>query len=272
MSDTNPLKIGANLTNLRRQLPLLKQWHGNGTIDYIEILLDNFSTIDPLSLREALGDIPVGLHIMNSKFLDRAAADLPAVAGLISNWISAFAPIYVSDHVMRFSMNGFSLPYAVEEDYKRLEAIASKIDFYQDLLKQKIHFENFPSMAPSGKGQAECLCNVVAKTGCGILFDVSNAEVAELNGGDPWADWQEVAKEAAHFHVAGFGHADRFGCHHDSHDSPPSGRSMSLARSVIALAQSAAAPTVTIEYDHNVDSDQWAAALEALRRRTEGDQ
>ena len=123
-------------------------------------------------------------------------------------------------------------------------------------------------MAPTGKGQAECLSRISAKTGCGILFDVSNAQVAELNGGDRWADWQELAHGATHFHVAGFAPSARFGGFHDSHDRPPSEESMDLASAAILHSHVAQPPTVTIEYDHDIDVDLWSAALAGVRDRS----
>ena len=139
MPDRAPVKVGANLTQLKRQLPLFKRWHRGGTIDYIEILVDNFATIDPWSLREMLVDIPVALHIMNSRFLDRAPDGFQSVASLIANWISIFfSQIYVSDHMMRFAESGFLLPYVNEVDYSAVDEIMVKLDRYQDLVKHQI--------------------------------------------------------------------------------------------------------------------------------------
>ena len=90
-------------------------------------------------------------------------------------------PIYVSDHIARFSIDNLTLPILKEYDYKEIEIAIKKISHWQDMLGSNVFLENFPSLTSEGYGQPDFFKSIIDDTNCGLLFDISNAFVACKN-------------------------------------------------------------------------------------------
>lgn len=261
--------IGVNWTS-PSALPVIESLLAESRIGFCEILIDNFLHLDPERVREALGDTPISFHIMWSRFLERDEDELPALARLMRIWIEAINPIYVSDHLARFSVNGRTLPITAEIDYTRFTKTREKLARWQDLLGAQLLIENFPSARHTGLQQADFYARLFDATGCGLLFDVSNAIVAKRNSGaDPNA-WLALADNCTHFHIAGFRDADtQPTLTLDSHDADLDEQSLKLLEAVRGVSADQAHDTLVIERDANIGYQEWSHdidSIQAIRR------
>jgi uncharacterized protein len=64
------MRCGVNLTS-PKVLPEIRELLRDGSADFCEILIDNFLHLCPKEMRVAIGDVPVGFHIMWSRYLER---------------------------------------------------------------------------------------------------------------------------------------------------------------------------------------------------------
>jgi uncharacterized protein (UPF0276 family) len=256
------MHVGVNLTSpISSEVPLalLRGGHAN----FCELLIDNFLHLAPETVREAVGDVPLGFHIMNSRFLEQEPDILTPMATRLRYLIEELEPLYVSDHLGHFSHQGRRLPMVLELDYEaEYAATAERVKRWQDLLGQRLYVENFPSLFPAGRGQAAFYARLLAETGAGLLFDLSNAVVAERNGGLAASAWLPLAAATTHFHVAGYTYENASPpVTLDTHDTNVSEESLAF----VALAGRTAA-TVTVERDANITEASWLEDLQAVRR------
>ncbi len=117
---------------------------------------------------------------------------------------------WVSDHVSFSSWHGSQLhdllpvPYSEES----LKHISCRIDISQDLLGRRMLVENpsrYLPLAAGEMGEAEFLNELVRRTGCGLLVDVNNAYVNQINLGISAAAFiDELAvADIGYVHIAG---------------------------------------------------------------------
>ena len=259
------MKIGVNWT-APDHLDLVKSLVREGKADFIEVLIDNFLSIPQKELSRTFDGIPVAFHIMNSQFLERAKDELEAIAKRIRDFSMALHPLYLSDHLGTFTFAGRRLPLMGEISYDQFDFHVEKISRWQELLGGKIHLENYPSVLPSGRGQKAYLERLLKKTGAGLLFDVSNAVVAELNAGVTGETWLSLASAATHFHIGGYSE-ETLGetIAIDSHDRGPSERSDSLLKKLVGCVPTAQETTLVVEWDFNRSPESWSIALDKVR-------
>lgn len=116
----------------------------------------------------------------------------------------------ISDHLSWSSINGhylhdlLPLPYTEEA----LEHISTRIQQVQDFLHRQILIENISSYVQfehSTLSEQDFLCEVVKKSGCGILLDINNIYVTATNlGVDPKAFiYSMPANQVQEIHLAG---------------------------------------------------------------------
>ncbi len=117
---------------------------------------------------------------------------------------------WVSDHVSFSSWHGCQLhdllpiPYSEES----LQHMSCRIEFCQDLLKRRLLLENPSRYLPrvAGElGEAEFLEELVRRTGCGLLIDINNAYVNEINLGTSAAAFIDDLSvvDIGYVHIAG---------------------------------------------------------------------
>lgn len=260
------MRLGVNWTsstNLAAVGELLRR----GSADFCEILIDNFLHHEPSVVREVVGERPVAFHVMFSRFIERDEAELAAMGARLRLFAEELKPLYISDHITRFSVAGRSLALLSELDYEADERLViSRAAAWQDMVGARIHFENFPSVLPSGLLQPAFFSRVLAATGAGILFDLSNSLVAQANCGAPVEAWLDLAKATGHMHASGFRRSDTIPpIVLDSHD-------VSLAEETHALIKTLAAPgkTLVIERDANIDVEAWDRDLIRARGVSNG--
>ena len=261
MKSAKAWSVGVNYTSFN-QIKIIDHLIRTGHVDHVEILIDNFLTVPTASIIERFGDIPVAFHIMYSKFLEADPADLRTMAELLVPLIRDVSPIYVSDHVGRFSYKGRSMPILGEYDYNRIEHAVSAVDQWQDMLNCRLLLENFPSYTSQGSGQPDFYKRVVERTGAGMLFDISNAVIAAQNSGVPVSEWTELVEKCDHFHLGGYSEVEgETTMLLDSHDEVLSLNTMAAANCLFKSPRSNPV-TLTVEYDRNVNADNWARDLQ----------
>lgn len=259
------MRIGVNVTsptNFPVALALVEAGHAH----FCEILIDNFLHVPGPSLRASFKGVPVAFHIMNSRFVERDEAALDALAARLRILIAEVEPLYVSDHLARFTSQGRQLPMLLEFDGVRDFALArQRVAAWQDRLGQRLLIENFPSVLGDGKEQASFYARLVAETGCGVLFDFSNAVVAELNTGYAARNWLPVVEAAEHFHAAGFRRTESTPTLViDSHDGPPAPETLAFIADFERRRGGCTGITLVVERDANIELGPWSEDIRAV--------
>lgn len=110
---------------------------------------------------------------------------------------------------------------------------------------------------------------MIEDTSCGLLFDVSNAVVAEINTGAPVSEWSTMLEDVRHFHAAGYRMSETSpSLAIDSHDSPLNEHTCGL----IAKAIGAWSPgtTLVVERDAHIEVAAWRTDIHAARSSSYG--
>ena len=195
----------------------------------------------------------VGLSIGAEAGLDEAHLD--RLAALIKR----YEPQSFSEHLAWSSHGGvflndlLPLPYHAET----LHRVCAHIDRVQERLQRRMLLENpatYVEFADSTFGEADFIGELVRRTGCGLLLDVSNVHVSCVNHGrDPQAFITALPLAATgQIHLAGFARdVDAAGdpLLIDSHGAAVAGEVWRLYR--FALEMLGPVPTL-IERDNDV--------------------
>ncbi len=197
------MKIGINWTS-PRDLELILHLKHENRVDYVEILVDNFLHLEPSLIRSVLGDLPVAIHIMSSKFLTSDNSKLEKLASLLKKWFETIDPIYVSDHLGLFELNGNISPLLIEINYLEQDYYLKKTENWQSLLQINLLLENYPSYTNIGMNQLTFFNALKKNLNILPLFDISNAIIANKNIGIDMNNWAEVLGDVNHFHCGGF--------------------------------------------------------------------
>lgn len=147
----------------------------------------------------------VGLSIGGSEPLN--ARHLQRLVQLQQRW----QPRWFSEHLAWSSHGGdcfndlLPLPY----DNASLAHVCRHIEQLQDQLRRRVLLENpatYLQFEQSTWSEAEFLSAVVRRTGCGLLLDVSNANVSAVNHGSDAASFIAAlpAEAIEEIHLAGF--------------------------------------------------------------------
>lgn len=256
------VRIGINWTSWAGT-GVIQQLISSGRVNFCELLIDNFLHLPPKCIRETIGDTPISFHIMWSRYLERSDRELITLATLIKAWITELQPLYVSDHIARFSHGPRHLPLTMEVDYDEYAAICLRVVRWQNMLDTKIHFENFPSTMPSSGNQVAFFRNLIRETGCGLLFDISNAVVASSNQATDSVQWLPLLPSVCHFHIAGYRMSDTSPqIAIDTHDSELAQSALDLAKMVVD--NNAGKRTIVVERDANIDVQRWLEDIIAV--------
>ena len=251
-------------------------------VDFFEVHAENFMVDGGPALRQLeqvrsrwpLSLHGVGLSLGGEDPLDRAHLDR------LKRLLERFEPAWFSEHLAWSSHGGrwfndlLPLPYTAAT----LARVCRHIDQAQSHLGRRLLLENpstYVQFDASTMDEAAFLCEVVRRTGCGLLLDVNNAYVSAVNhGGDARAFIDALPAAAiGEIHLAGFAEdldaaGDRLLI--DSHGAP-------VADAVWALyahAMNLLGPRPTlIERDHDVpplevleaEALQARAAMQGLR-------
>ncbi len=209
--------------------------------------LEAIRALYPLSLHG------VGLSIGSPRPLDRDHLQRLAVLN------KRYEPGLFSEHLAWSSHGGaflndlLPLPYTPET----LAAVCDHIDEVQAVIGRKMLLENpstYVAFAESTITETEFIGEIVRRTGCGLLLDVSNIIVGATNHGyDPLAYLDAFPlQHVCEIHLAGFADSSDDAGHRliiDAHDSPVREEVWALYKEVIA--RRGATPTL-IEWDNDV--------------------
>jgi uncharacterized protein (UPF0276 family) len=264
------MRLGINWTS-PVAANVIRELLDKGEADFCELLIDNFIHLRPDEVRKVLGSIPVSFHIMWSKFIERDKDSLSQIARYIRLWIKEIEPIYVSDHVAQFTVDERNLPLLAELNYDDISytKVRDRVMYWQDKLHTSVLLENFPSSLDYDGNQIEFYTRLMSDTGCGMLFDFSNAVVAEINCGVDASQWIPLFdRTVSHYHVAGFRKTDgdpKLAI--DTHDVPVSDRSFNFLETVFSNTDYDATKnrTIVVERDANINFESWAKDLRRLR-------
>lgn len=256
------MKVGINWSG-QRELPCVRELFKERNIDFVELLIDNFLTTDVTSIKNFLDGRPCAFHIMNSQFLHRHEDELEGMAKMINSLIEHLDPIYVSDHVGKFQHRGKAMPQMLEIDYsKDAEWVIDKLSFWSELLNRKLLLENYPSVISQPKTQVNFFKTMLSQTSCGLLFDISNAYIAEKNTGQNKEAWAGLLNKCKNFHIAGFEDGPQSQFLVDTHNQ-------CIEREVIdyleELAQSFQIDTISVERDSNFIAKEWILDIDIVR-------
>lgn len=259
--------------------PLLR---GDAEVDFLEIHAENHlaaggpgpRALDRVRARWPLTVHGVGLSIGGEGPLD--GAHLERVAGLVERC----EPLHFSEHLAWSGHGGrcfndlLPLPYHAAS----LRRVCQHVDQVQNRLRRPLLLENpasYLQFAASTMDEAGFLGEVLRRTGCRLLLDVTNAQVSARNhGGDAAAFIDALPVDAvAQIHLAGCApDRDSLGAPLliDSHDRPVDDAVWALYRR--ALQRFGPVPTL-IERDRDLpplpelaaEADRARALLRALR-------
>lgn len=224
-------------------------------LGWIEVHSENFfGGGAPLhTLRQVAEHYPLSLHGVGLGLASPDPLDAEHLREL-RRLCDTVSPASVSEHLCWNTSDGIAINDLLPFPYTRdaLTHVAERIQQVQDYLGRSILIENlsyYIAFRSSEMREEEFLSELVARTGCGILFDVNNLFVNEVNlGVDAMAFIQGIPKTAVgEYHLAGPSMID--GCLVDTHSAPVFERAWALYES--ALEHIGKRPTL-IEWDMDI--------------------
>lgn len=194
-------------------------------LDWIEVHSENFfgGGAPMRTLLQVANDYPISLHGVGLGLASPDPLDDTHLREL-RKLCDAVQPASVSEHLCWNTVGGTTLNDLLPFPYTEaaLQHVAARVQQVQEALGRPILVENLSSylMFNSSEMREEAfLAELVARTGCGILFDVNNAYVNAVNlGVDALAFIRALPREAVgEYHLAGASLID--GCLVDTHST-----------------------------------------------------
>lgn len=194
-------------------------------LGWVEVHSENFfSGGAPLdTLRRVAELYPVSLHGVGMGLASTDPLDVEHLDAL-ANLCALIQPASVSEHLCWNRVQGVVHPDLLPFPYTQasLDHVTQRVHQVQERLGRPILIENLSSYVAfhqSDLCEATFLAELVAKTGCGILFDVNNLFVNSVNLGiDAKAFIAKIpAESVGEYHLAGPSWID--GCLVDTHSS-----------------------------------------------------
>jgi uncharacterized protein (UPF0276 family) len=259
-----------NLPKFAAYREVLTAWRKYHPVSFIEVLWDNFCHVEPSRLRSILEGLAprVSLHIMHSRFLHLSEERFGLFLNHLAKHVQVLQPLYVSDHIGNFVHKGIALLTPAEHDYGRASSIRQRVIRYQETIKRPLLLENYASTEQRGKGQVDFFAWLVAETSCELLFDVSNAVVAEANHILPVSAWLPLLQhQSVRCHAGGYAKSPTTGLFHDTHNAPVSNATLQAWRK---LQDRVRVQSLVLERDYNFNIGSVMQDLHRLVSRGEG--
>lgn len=221
-------------------------------------------------LRQIREAFPVSLHGVGAS-LGGPAPPSPRHLSAVKRLVDEFEPVLVSEHAVWSSANGvwFADLLPLPRTGDALRQLVEGVDRYQEAIGRRILIENPTNYLPftSEMDEPDFLNEVAARSGCGLLLDVSNVYLSARNCGIDPRRYIEVlsGERIEEIHIAGFEADQNLGAALliDTHAAPVSEAVWDLLD--VALAQLGPKP-VLLERDGNLPPFQ---ALMKERRRAQ---
>jgi len=159
-------------------------------IDWLEVHSENYfgAGVDLDVLETLRADYPISMHGVG---LGIGSAQGYAVAHVdkIKKLAERIQPALISEHLCWGSITGRHLNDLLPMPliHSALDLICERVDHLQNTLQQRVLLENvstYVRFACDEMSEAEFLKLVVQRTGCGILLDINNLYVNQINHGE----------------------------------------------------------------------------------------
>ena len=165
---------------------------GRPAVGWVEVHSENYfgdGGYDRHALARVREDYPVSLHGVGLG-LGSAAGVAERHVAQLARLVEAVEPVFVSEHLCWGAALGrhFNdlLPLAYTEE--ALALVAERVDRLQERLGRRILVENvstYVAFRASEMSEAAFIAALARRTGCGVLLDVNNLYVNQVNhGGD----------------------------------------------------------------------------------------
>lgn len=257
------MKIGINWIS-PPNFSVIKDLLTAGSADFCEIMVDNFIHLSPEKIRAKLPQTDFAFHLVASRFLERPPQELNELGDVLKYWQDILQPIYISDHIVQHTNNKMFLPVLMEYDYQQQEdLLLNKVRQWQKIIAHKIYFENHASITLLGKHQADFYKNLITHTDAGLLFDISNAYIAEQNQICAQLAWRPLIAHTRHFHIAGFRRHPKSNLLLDTHDQPIDAAVCNALKTF--LPDAAADNTLVVEFAAQASLHDWQTQIAALK-------
>lgn len=215
-------------------------------------------------------DYPLSVHGVGLSIGSSEALDFEHLERL-NCVVTRYEPGLVSEHLAWSTHDGLFLNDLLPIPYTRgtLARVCEHVDQVQATLRRRILIENpstYIRFTQNTLSETEFLAEVVARTGCGLLLDVSNVMVCAVNHGTSPHAYIDAfpIDEVEEIHLAGFSAEGADGNERlliDDHGSAVRAEVRSLYQ--YALHRAGAVPTL-IEWDNNIPD--WSVLLEEAQR------
>jgi uncharacterized protein (UPF0276 family) len=182
------------------------------SINWLEVITENFLTVGgkPRRILEEARDIyPVAIHGVGLSIGSPDELNKTYLRNLkeLTGWLK---PALISDHLCFTTFNKHNSHDLLPLHYTNaiLERVINRVNKIQDLLGQRFMLENpsaYVSYVNHDMPEVEFLCHLIEKTGCGVLLDVNNLFVNQMNlGEDPVSYIKALPKDSVgQIHLAG---------------------------------------------------------------------
>ncbi len=194
------------------------------SVDWFEVHICNYLTgALPHSLLEQITKYyPVSFHSVSLNLGGVDALDTDYLA-LLKQACDRFQPALVSDHLCFCRLNGeyfhdlLPLPYTQDG----IDHVVNRIMQVQEYLGKQILIENpsrYVSSPQSHMKESEFLSEVSIRSGCGLLLDINNAYLNQMNLNEEYDSFLSdlPLDRIEEIHIAG--HREQHGLWIDTHD------------------------------------------------------
>jgi hypothetical protein len=200
-------------------------------IDWLEVHSENYfgAGVDLDVLETLRADYAISLHGVGLGIGSAKGYDLAHVAK-IKSLAERIQPALISEHLCWNAVTGRHLNdlLPIPLVYDALTLISERVDHLQNTLQRRVMLENvstYVRFSCDVMSEAEFLKLLVQRTGCGILLDINNLYVNQINHGESALDalstLQQLPDESiGEIHLAGHlvtdtGLIDHHGCQVD---------------------------------------------------------
>lgn len=197
-------------------------------VDWLEVHSENYfgdGGFDLFVLEKLAQDYPISLHGVGLA-LGSANGISEVHLAKLKRLVDRIQPALISEHLSWGSVSGRHLndllPMPLSQE--SLHLMCERVHSLQEYLKRSILIENVSSYVRFEADQmleAEFLCELSRRTGCGILLDVNNVFVNQFNHGEDaqaeLAHYRQQANSVQEIHLAGHSQIDA--CLIDDHGS-----------------------------------------------------
>ncbi len=262
------LPVGAGLTFH----PALLSYALQHPPSFIEIIAESAASSSGLKQARALAEVaPMSVHGVSLSLGSADGVDDARLRAL-KRVVDATGAVAVSEHLSFVRAGGREIGHLtpLPRTMATVDVIGKNVDTTQRALRRPLLLENVWSPLAPGylmdgfdeMSEAEFLCAVVDKTGCGLLLDVANLWANEKNrGGDAIALLDALPLQAVReVHIAGSAQDDD-GFTIDTHADAINDEVFALLDAL--LARTGPLP-VCLERDRNIDVENVAQELRSI--------